>query len=1114
MTVTEPAEIRTPGFCALCKSRCGSIMVTRDGVFTGQEPNPAHPTGAALCIKGKAAAEIVYRPSRQLYPLRRTRPKGDPDPGWVRISWDEALDRCAEALAGLRDTHGAESVAFGLTTPSGTPISDDLRWVERLSNVFGSPNVANGTEVCNWHKDHAHAYTVGRGIGSPDFENTGCVVLWGHNPSAAWLDHATATSAAVARGARLIVVDPRRAGFAARADQWLRVRPGSDGALALGIAHEMLRNGWFDEAFMRRWSNGPLLVRADNGRFLRARELWADAAPADLVAWSHGQPVAYDRQSRTFSSDTLPDLRVDTELTLADGSRVACRSAFDGYEKLCAGYPPERVEALCWVGRDQVTETARLLHASGPVCYYAWSGVGQHTNATQTDRAMAILMALSGSFDAPGGNVVFGKPPARNVSGAEHMSQAQRSKCVELAHSPLGPGRDGWIGSDAMYRAMLEGEPYRLRGLVNFGRNFLVNHANAERGAKALAGLEFFVHADVVMNPTAEFADIFLPINTPWEREALRVGFEGSAAAEQRVQLRQAVIPSRGESRPDGFVVFELARRLGLGPLFWGGDIAAGLAHVLEPTGIDLERLRAEPNGLVFPAETRYRGYETQGFKTGTGLVEIHSEAMLDAGQPPLPVFIEPARSPMGAGTPGYPLVLTSAKLVQYCHGQHRDIPSLRKRAPHPEVSLHPDAATERGIAEGDEVELATPSGAVRLRARLDKALDPRVVWAQYGWWQANEGLGLPGFDALSAGGANLNRTMTDEDTDPVSGSMGLRSSMCEIRPVPTSGRGWAGWRDFRIVSTRRESADVMSFVLAPSDDRPLPTYRGGQHLTVRLPDVGLVRCYSLSAGPDARSWRISVKRQGAMSGALHALARGRLCVLAPTGGFHLPADRPETPLILVAAGIGITPLLAMLHECRQAASSRPVTLFYGVRSGAEHAFDEEIRTLRRDLPQLAVQVFYSAPQACDTGFDHHGRIDAVVVAAAWTPGAHVYLCGPGAMVSGITVALQASGVPAAALHTEAFGPSALVVEAAPQPVAFAGSGGSMTWLPGQGSLLDQLAAAGKPVASGCRAGQCESCITPMIEGRASHPEGSAPVDDRHCLPCVCVPLSPLVLDL
>lgn len=779
-------ETRTPGFCALCKSRCGAIMVTRDGRLVAQEPDPSHPTGQALCVKGRAAPEIVYNPQRQLHPLKRTRPKGDPDPGWRRISWDEALETSAAALDRLRREAGPETIAFGLTTPSGTPISDDIHWLERFINAFGSPNVAYGTEICNWHKDHAHAYTFGRGIASPDFEKAGCVVLWGHNPSAAWLDHATATSAARARGARLVVVDPKRAGFAARADQWLRVRPGADGILALGIAGEMIRHGWIDRDFLRDWSNGPLLVRGDTERFLRAGDLAAlpaDAAPDDLVALdaASGGAVAYSPTRRAYAGGAVPELDAAVELRLADGATVACRSAFALYRALCEAYPPARVEALAWGPRDQVTETAKLLFAARPVSYYAWSGLGQHTNATQTDRALAILMALTGSVDAPGGNVVFGKPAARDVTGGELLSAAQRAKCIELTRSPLGPGRDRRVGSDTLYAAILEGYPYPVRGLVDFGRNFLVSHANAGRGAEALRRLEFHLHADIVMTPTASFADIFLPVNTPWEREALRVGFEGSQAAESHVQLRQAAIPSAGEARSDAAIVFDLARRLGFGDLFWDGDVAAGMAAILAPLGLTLDALRARPGGVSLAAEPHYFRYRRDGFKTPTGKIEIFSEVFRDAGQDPLPRFVEPARSPYAGGDAEYPLVLTSAKLVHYCHGQHRHVASLRRRVPDPEVSLHPEAAAARGIADGDWVEIRTRHGRVRMRAKLDAALDRRVASAQYGWWQGNDTLGLPAYDALSDEGANYNRLIDDAQADPVSGSTGLRSSMCEI---------------------------------------------------------------------------------------------------------------------------------------------------------------------------------------------------------------------------------------------------------------------------------------------------------------------------------------------
>jgi anaerobic selenocysteine-containing dehydrogenase len=131
-------------------------------------------------------------------------------------------------------------------------------------------------------------------------------------------------------------------------------------------------------------------------------------------------------------------------------------------------------------------------------------------------------------------------------------------------------------------------------------------------------------------------------------------------------------------------------------------------------------------------------------------------------------------------------LVLTSAKVVHYCHSQHRSVPSLRRRAAEPEVSLNPETAALRGIQESDSVEIRTPKATVHMRAKFDAALHPRVVSAQYGWWQENEALGLSGFDAFGDTGANYNRLIADDRADPVSGSTGLRSSLCDIRKIET----------------------------------------------------------------------------------------------------------------------------------------------------------------------------------------------------------------------------------------------------------------------------------------------------------------------------------------
>ncbi|WP_280514999.1 molybdopterin-dependent oxidoreductase [Azorhizobium oxalatiphilum] len=1134
----QTSEIRTPGFCALCKSRCGAIMVTRDGRLIGQEPDPSHPTGQALCVKGKAAPELVYNTQRLLHPVRRTRPRGDPDPGWERISWDEALEHSAREMARIRDQHGAEAVAFGWTTPSGTPIADDLRWIERLANAFGTPNVANGTEICNWHKDFAHAFTFGRGIASPDFEHTGCVVLWGHNPSATWLDHATATTAAKARGAKLIVVDPRQVGFAGRADQWLRVRPGADGALALGIAGEMLRNGWFDSDFVRDRTNASLLVRSDTGRFLRANELASlpsEAEDGDLVAvdGQTGQLLTYSPSRRTFAPGCSPEIYADLEVMIAGGAGVRCQSVLTLYRALCEDYPPERVEQLAWIPSAQIRETAKLIFASRPVCYYAWSGVGQHTNATQTDRAIAILMALTGSFDAPGGNVEFSKPAARDVSGQDLISAEQRSKCIGFSRSAVGPAKRGWIGSDLLYDAILDGKPYPIRGLVGFGRNFLVNHADAQRGAAALQKLEFYLHTDVVLTPTAAYADIVLPINTPWEREALRVSFEGNQRAHNHVQLRQAAIRSEGESRSDAFVVFELAKRLGLGDVFWDGEIEEGLKAILAPLGIDPQQLREQPSGVTLDGAPMYGRYKRDGFKTPTGLIEIFSEALLEAGQSPLPDFVEPALSPHRPGGEAFPLVLTSAKVVQYCHGQHRHVPSLRRRVPDPEVTLHPDAAGERGISEGEWVEIRTDRGSARMRAKLDASLDPRVVSAQYGWWQANDVLGLPSFGALDPLGPNYNRLISDRHADPVSGATGLRSSICEIVPLKSEpSLAWSGWRPFEMTAGEMEAEDILSLHLRPADEPALPTFHGGQHIVLRLPlpEGGtLVRCYSLSGPSGDGTYRISVKlargatgTRGLMSAALHGLkgkAPVRVALRAPKGDFIL--HRPTMPsgsIVLVAGGIGVTPLLAMLHQLRAGREEAPIRFLYGVRSPDELAFASEIKAIAADLPRLSVQIFQSGealpPSASGFAFKA-GRISPSDVLEATSGGSQFHICGPSGLVTAITDALAKAGVADSHVHFETFGPSARSARpSAPQQVRLGRSGRVLTWTPESGSLLDLLKDAGVQSASGCRSGQCEACAIRLDVGEVDYPASVTKPDGDHCLPCVAMPVSSITLDV
>ena len=797
VAVTTRSIARIPGYCALCVSRCGSIAVVEDGRFVALEPDPSHPTGHALCAKGRAAPELVYHPDRLLHPLKRTRPKGDADPGWERVSWDEALDLTAAKLRELAQRHGPESVVFSMVSPSTSAISDSVAWIQRLMRAFGTPNLCGSMELCGWGRSYASRYTYGTGMGvagspMPDLENAGCILFWGYNPSLSRLVHAGATVAGLRRGARLIVVDPRRAGLANKADLWLRLRPGSDAALALGIASAMIEHGWYDRDFVRDWTNAPLLVRSDDGRLLTQRDIFPRGSARRYVAWDAAgrRPAIYDPSHGRYGADDVePALFGEYEIESPTGA-IACRTVFDLVAENCRRFTPKEVAAICSVEPEQVEAAARMLWESRPVAFYAWSGVEQQSNATQIFRALSLLYALTGSFDARGGNVIFPSVPAANVAGDELISPEQRGRALGLGDRPLGPSRWEYVTTDEVYRAILKGVPYPVRGLVGFGANLLLAHGDVPRGREALQALEFYAHADLFMNPTAELADVVLPIATPFEREGLRIGFDVSSDAQSLVQLRRPVVAPRGETRSDTEIVFDLACRLGLGEHFWGGDVDAGYRYQLGPSGLSLETLRATPRGIRVPLETRYRKHAEEkdgvaaGFATPTRKIELYSETFLAHGFPPLPVHEEPLVGPISRPelVGRFPLILTCAKSTQFCQTQHRGLPSLRRRARDPEVELHPATAGQRGIAAEDWVVIETPDGRIRARARLNESLDPRVVCGQHGWWQACPEIGAPGYDPFGPDGANFNLIIGNDSIDPVSGSVPHRAYLCEVR--------------------------------------------------------------------------------------------------------------------------------------------------------------------------------------------------------------------------------------------------------------------------------------------------------------------------------------------
>ncbi len=827
----QTGEKSFAAFCTQCRSRCGCIAVVENGKLKSVEPDPAHPTGAKLCPKGRAAPELVHHPDRLTTPLRRTAPKGAQDPAWRAMSWDQALTEIAGRMAGIRSAHGAEQVAFSVTTPSGSHLQDSISWIERLIRAYGSPNTIYATEICNWHKDHATRFTFGHDIGTPDFAHTDCVLLWGNNPAVTWLARVAEIQGAMKRGARMVVVDPRPAAFAKQATQWLQVLPGTDQALALGLAHLLIEAGTFNREFMRQWTNAPLLVRADTGRLLRQSDL--EAGGSDKVFYGLGEGerlLPYDAVRGVWPEGSagvaLVGMQGGTRLSLQSGAQtggqtgaqiggqtgaqqvttlsgdVACHTAFELYALAAAAWPPARVAQVTGVPEADLRNAAHIIGRAKSVAYYAWNGIGQSATATQTDRALTLLYALTGSVGARGGNVPGGVVPFVDISGGELLSPAQRDKALGLAERPLGPGRLGYVTARDVYRAVLEAKPYPVRMLFSFGTNLLASQPDTALARAALEKLEFHVHADFFLNPTAQYADIVLPAATSWEREGLRAGFDTSLASMKRVQLRPAVIAPIGEARSDTDIVLGLAERLGMGEQFFGLSVDAGHDVLLAPAGLTVAQLRATPGGVDLAGEVALMAYaqeaggvpaadaagRTKGFATPSRRVEIYSETLLDHGIAPLPTLEE---SDLPQAPPGYPLRLGAAKIVAYCHSQHRNLESLRRLMPDPLVEVAHETAAARGIADGEWVRIRTVVGSAVARAKFSRDLTPGTVCAQHGWWVEGPAGSPYAANAGAAAGAtastvapmaaNLNQAIDTSHADPVSGSIPLRASWCEL---------------------------------------------------------------------------------------------------------------------------------------------------------------------------------------------------------------------------------------------------------------------------------------------------------------------------------------------
>ena len=795
-SVSDVREVR--GYCALCTAHCATIATVENGRVTKLEPDHDHPNGGVMCVKGKAAPELVYNSDRLNYPLKRTRPKSDADPGWQRVSWEDALDDIARRLLSIREQDGAKALALGKGTKSGTSVDDVERWLGRFLYLYGSPNWVSTTHVCNWHKDTGFSFTFGTTIQTPDIAHSKSFLLWGHNPSSTSLILAHDIVAARQRGMKIVVVDPRRIGIGANADMLLQVRPGTDGALALALIHCLIEESWYDVEFVRRWTNGMFLLNTATGAVVSEADLSAAGSRTSFVVWDEAknETVVYDPDSGAYARDNVrPALFGTRTLRSKDGNEIICQPVFERLGEIAAEFAPEKSAKITWVAAEQVWQTALMLAHNRPLSMYMWNGVGQHTNATQTSRAIASLYALLGDFDRRGGNVTFPKLPTNNVDGKEFLSKEAAALRIGREKKPLGPpASPGNCAAYDIFTAILDEQPYPIKAFLAFGCNPVMSNPDPRRAREALSKLDFAVALDLFMTPTAALCDYVLPATSFLEMSAITSAFEHRQLGKIHMQYRAAVVEPLHERRSDTWILFELAKRMGMSEQFFNGDIEAAYAYELAPTGITLEQLKNAPGGISRPVAPSFEKHATvkkdrtpRGFDTSSKRVELYCHKFAAAGYPAFPEYLEPAMSPVSRPdiADDFPLVLTNAKNTTFVHSQHRSVTSLRKSLPEPSADVHPETALRYGVKHKEWMTVETPCGAIKVKARLTTNIVPGAVCVQHGWWQGCNELELPGYNAYEKTGANAAMLIGADLADPISGSLPHRSYLCRVRPAP-----------------------------------------------------------------------------------------------------------------------------------------------------------------------------------------------------------------------------------------------------------------------------------------------------------------------------------------
>ena len=789
-----------------CHGGCGVIAHVKDGKVIKVEGDPDHPWNQGrLCARCLAMTQYMNHPDRVTHPLLREGERGEGK--WKKISWNDAYDHIERRLKEISNKYGSESVIFLKGT--GRDIGAQI---QLLAFAYGSPNVVFGLSgmacyaprgMVMWatHGDFCvldAAQWLANRYDDPIYKPPKCIVVWGQNIQGAtcadgFFGHWIVDL--MKRGSKLIVIDSRFTWMSSRAEIWLQIRPGTDGALALGFLNIVITEGLYDREFVEKWTNAPFLVRTDTGKMLRGSELSKDARENWFTVYdrrTNNVALWNSDEAKYHEVNVQPALEGSFEVPLLNGERIKCETVWTLLKKQVAHYTPERVSEITWLPKDQIVKAAHLYAESKPAAIHWGLPIDTLTSTTPTGQAITHLWCVTGNLDIPGGNVIskyaLGVVPYPYTPGKTLVPLPLGQEKKRIGYNQYGAMREyrQQAQTDLALEQALSGTPYPIKGLWIQTCNALAGTSQQPRKwFEAIMQMDFVVAVDLFLTPTAMLADVFLPAATFLEKEGMKSWWTPLNAIKKVVTV--------SECKSDLEINLEMARRF-KPDIPWRTPTEL-FDHLLKPAGLNYAQLSEK--GWLLPPEgdpsRPYLRYEKgllrpdhkPGFATPTGRIELCSSIFERWGIESLPYYEEPPFSPISRPDlfKEYSLILmTGRRSPAFFHAEHRMIPWLREIEPHPIVEIHPETASKNNITEGDFVWIENQYGRCKAKAKLTPTLRPETIMVPHGWWFPEQEGKLPHLYGVWE--VNVNHLIPTGYQGKAGFGAPLKSMLCKIYKV------------------------------------------------------------------------------------------------------------------------------------------------------------------------------------------------------------------------------------------------------------------------------------------------------------------------------------------